>query len=155
MGLTTSQINNDDVGGFYKFGPTGGWYIQKNIQEYSAIQFEMRYTGKGSGDGAGGLKINLGYVETPLLYMISKYAPVTLYGGLSPAIKIFESTSHSYVKNQTNDFARFEVPFAIGAQYQLFSTIHADVRYTQSTFSAGARHWFLNQCVYFTLYKAL
>ncbi len=154
-GFTTSQINNDDVGGFYKFGPTGGMYIQKQLSELYIFQFEMRYSGKGSGDGTGGLRIHLGYIETPLILHYNKFAPFSLYGGLSPAYKLFETTSHSSVPNKTDDFARFEIPFAIGAQYQLFSKIYADVRYTQSTLSAGARHWFLNQCLYFTLYKKL
>lgn len=153
-GVTTSQINNDDVGGFYKFGPTGGFYIQKQLQELTALQFEIRYSAKGSGDGVGGLKINLGYIETPLLLYYSRFSPFSFYAGLSPAIKLFETTSYSLITKQTNDFTRFEIPFAIGACYPIFPKLLADVRYTQSTLSAGGfSHWYLNQCVYFTLCK--
>jgi opacity protein-like surface antigen len=155
-GITTSQINNDDVGGFYKFGPTGGFFIQKKLQEFTALQYEIRYTAKGSSDGAGGLQINLGYIETPLLCKYSKHIPFTFYGGLSPAIKLFETTSHSMVLRETNDFSRFELPFAVGISYNLTSTMYADVRYTQSTVSAGGVHyWYLNQCLYFAVYKNL
>lgn len=153
IGFTTSQINGDGVGGFFKYGPTGGFFVERKFSKNMDGIFEFRYTGKGSGDGVGNLKINLGYVELPFLLRFNTPYKVGLKVGIAPSVKIFEITSFNFSESYSNDFSRVEMPVHMGLDYPLTKKLDFDLRYSYSSISAGQRRRYTNMCLYFTLHK--
>lgn len=146
-GLTTSQINGDGFGGFYKFGATGGFYVCREFSKKSEGILELRYTQKGSSDGVPNIKIQVNYVEIPLLYKYNVNEKLGLIAGISPAIKIFESTEVNFVTSQSSDFWKWDAPYVIGVEYPLSKKINFDIRYAMSTIPVSWHYY--NMCLYF------
>jgi hypothetical protein len=154
IGFTTSQINGDGIGGFYKYGPTAGFFVNRDFSNKIDGIFEIRYTGKGSGDGIGNFKINLGYVELPFLLRYNTSYKLGLKIGIAPAVKVFERTIDAYqYKAHSNDFSIVELPLHMGLDYPLTKKLNFDLRYSYSSISAGQRRRYTNMCLYFTLHR--
>jgi hypothetical protein len=152
-GFTTSQVNGDNLGGFYKFGATGGAFVERKFNTKTSGIFELRFTQKGSGDGKGLMKINLGYVEIPFLVKIQSYQRIAFKFGIAPSFKIFESTYVNTYESATSNFWKWDAPIHIGADYRITDKLLFDVRYSMSTYPIS--HKYSNLCVYFALHKII
>ena len=49
-GVTTSQMEGDGYAGFNKINPQAGFFLQKQLNDISQLQFELIYIQKGSKD---------------------------------------------------------------------------------------------------------
>jgi len=152
-GFTTSQINGDGFGGFNKFGATAGFFVEREFSKKKQGVFEIRYTQKGSADGIPNVKINVGYIELPILYRYITPYKIGLKAGIAPAIKIFETTEVSFIVNQTSDYWIWDLPIHMGFDYELSKKILFDVRYSFSTFPVSWHYY--NWCVYFAFHYYL
>ncbi len=71
-GLTASQIDGDNMGGYDLPGVNVGFFTDLDISENSRLQMELAFIQKGSrepiSDSSNFIKYRLNYVEIPLLY---------------------------------------------------------------------------------------
>jgi hypothetical protein len=78
LGISASQISGDQLAGFNKAGPYGGFYAFTKIKEQGAFQMEINFVQKGSFDGMHPdrgdyyeYSLNMNYIEVPFLYKYS------------------------------------------------------------------------------------
>lgn len=86
FGMTTSQMSGDGLGGWHKFGLTGGGYITAPLSNSKSIRFGIQYAAKGSRTKLDTLTYNsfayrLNYIEVPVQVGFQN-GPFTFYGGL-------------------------------------------------------------------------
>ena len=144
-GITTSQINGDGVGGFYKIGGSFGGFVNRDFTSTITGQFELRFSQKGSGSSLGDFKINVGYVEMPLLIKYRLENSIVIYGGLGAGVRVYESLTTPGLKIKTNDFAPIDVPFYGGAEYHINELLYIDIRSAFSLIPINYKyiHWCL------------
>ena len=72
IGINTSQVSNDNLGGFNKIGLRLGGFVHKAFENFD-FQMELQYINKGSRENIGqntyseGYRLNVNYIEMPLL----------------------------------------------------------------------------------------
>lgn len=73
VGMTTSQISGDGLGGWDKFGLTGGAYVDAPLSSRNGLRMGIYYSDKGSRTKRDTLNFNvfayrLKYIEVPVQY---------------------------------------------------------------------------------------
>jgi len=71
LGMTTSQISGDGLGGWDKFGFTGGAYVNAPFNSKNGLRIGLYYSEKGSRTKRDTLNFNtfayrLNYIEVPM-----------------------------------------------------------------------------------------
>ena len=89
-GFCASQMDGDKLAGYDKFGPTLGFFVNRNFKEKWNGQFEIRYNQKGAASvkNEESYRVRLNYIELPFLasYKITKR--IKGEAGLEPSILI-------------------------------------------------------------------
>ena len=128
LGLSGSQVAGDSYSGYNKFGFMGGGFVNFQLLNILNLQLEMEYVQKGSRQNpdANGLdlrsyKLNLDYVEVPLLLKFSFLKVLKLELGVAAAVLVhsyeeingnsitsrpFQSTNYSTIVGLSFSFAK-------------------------------------------------
>ncbi|MBN2730359.1 MAG: outer membrane beta-barrel protein, partial [Bacteroidales bacterium] len=130
-GLTTSHIWGDEMAGFHKAGFTAGGYVNRAITDKLKAQFEMRYVQKGSKNPTDGFKIQLEYIEIPLLltYDIKKMFCVETGLGYAHLVRAFEGIDDIKFHRV---MPRLDIIAYFGASYRFTERLSINGRYAPS-----------------------
>ena len=111
LGLSTSQVGGDDLGGFNKAGVLVGVFANKKISAVLSFQMEMTFIQKGSNNPNMNENsysdISLSYVEIPLLLKYQQNSTIAIEGGIETAFLISFSDNDIYGKISTNNTTHF------------------------------------------------
>ena len=123
-GVAASQVSGDNLSGFNKAGLYAGGFVNVVLSEKSALQLEMYYIQKGSRKNQRPkvndytvYKLNLQYIEMPLLYRWQFSRRFSLY--LGPALGVLvkntevEKDEAGLLPNRPS-FHRFDLNVVLG-----------------------------------------
>ena len=126
LGLSTSQVSGDHLGGFNKAGILIGGFVNLQLSNTIKGQMEMTFIQKGSNNPKmnknGITDISLSYVEIPLLLKYQQSSTITIEGGVETAFLISSSDNDIYGKlssNKTREFNTTDIGVFIGVDYSI------------------------------------
>ena len=126
LGLSTSQVSGDHLGGFNKAGLLVGGFVNLQLSNTLKGQMEMTFIQKGSNNPKmnenGITDINLSYVEVPLLLKYQQSSTITVEGGIETAFLISSSDNDIYGQlssNKTREFNTTDIGVFIGVDYSI------------------------------------
>lgn len=143
-GIVASQISGDGLGGFNKFSGQIGGFVSKKISDTLQVEFQMYYLQKGSRKAANGItgsltsyKMQLNYIEMPVLLRYNYKNKFNFEGGLSAAVMFKSKVSNAFGELPPNDpenrpFKPLELAFVAGASYPLNKNILIYIRNSNS-----------------------
>jgi hypothetical protein len=124
LGMTTSQISGDGLGGWDKFGITGGAFVSAPLSSKNGFRIGINYADKGSRTKRDTLNFNtftyrLRYVEVPVQYSFQN-GPFTFLSGLYYGRLIRQDIlANSLTYEVIPAFRNFDVGLALGATLQM------------------------------------
>ena len=153
LGLSTSQVGGDDLGGFHKAGLLVGAFTNKSISELLSFQMEMTYVQKGSDNpnmidsehnDYGQEDISSSYIEVPLLLQYHQNNMLKIEGGVQLAYLI-----NGYYNNENgeipiysvNPFIKYDFGLLLGIDYKYSENISLNTRLSNSILPIGAEDW--------------
>jgi len=156
LGVSSSQVNGDDLGGFNKTGLLIGGFANKAISQLFTFQMEMNYIMKGSNnknmtniEHKDYLRedISLSYIEIPLLLQYQKNQVIELEGGvlLGYLIDGFYNDINGKLNNSINPFIEYDLGAILGLTYKHNEKIHANTRLSSSIIPIGKEDYENNQ----------
>ena len=125
LGFNASQVSGDNLGGYDKAGISGGFFVNKTLNEKSELEMRITYSAKGSRDVPNFEKgkytayyLKLNYVEVPILYRY-KFKMVWLMAGLLGGYLISssianESGPYPEISVENRPFKKYEVCTQLG-----------------------------------------
>lgn len=139
LGLSTSQVSGDHLGGFNKAGLLIGSFVNLQLSNTIKGQMEMTFIQKGSNNPKmnenGITDISLSYVEIPLLLKYQQSSTITIEGGLETAFLISSSDNDIYgtlSSNKTREFNTTDVGIFIGIDYSISPKLILNSRISNS-----------------------
>jgi len=151
-GIVASQIHNDDIGGFNKFGGTLGGGVFTPISEELNLQMEINYAMRGSrkrpNPKSGDLTtfaIEPHYVDVPILLkkFIWKFEfEAVLNNGFFLFSRI--SDPNFLLPTSVKEFNRYELAANLGVNVPINEFWHTNVRLHYSITPASGRLQFVN-----------
>ena len=124
LGISTSQVSGDNLGGFNKAGLLIGGFIDLQISNRLKGQMEMTFIQKGSNNPKMNENnysdISLSYVEIPLLLKYQQSRTIGIEGGIETAFLISSSENNIYGQNRYNskrEFNTTDIGIFIGLHY--------------------------------------
>lgn len=112
IGLSTSQVSSDGLGGFDKYGLKLGASVNYNLNKATRSEFSMYYIDKGSNNVNSLFQIDLSYIESS--FTIQKSRKGFIYeGGVSFGVLI-DGITYNNNGNQDRELSLFN-SFDIGA----------------------------------------
>jgi len=137
VGMTTSQISGDGLGGWDKFGLTGGAYVNAPFSSKKGIRVGLFYTEKGSRTKRDTINFNvfayrLKYIEVPIQYSFQN-GPFTFLTGIYYGRLIKQdilSNGASYPVSPA--FRNYDFGLALGATLQLGDHFFIEGKFTTS-----------------------
>ncbi|GIV31457.1 MAG: hypothetical protein KatS3mg029_0808 [Saprospiraceae bacterium] len=146
LGLNASQILGDDSGGYNKLGLQGGLRGIAHLTEKADLYLELTYSQRGSyqKEGSpvcfdGSLKINLQYVEVPVVLAYrdwyiedDDYYKVAANIGFSYGRLLSASAQGSCHDDLVDQFNKNDFSFTIGAEYYSSPKWSFGVRWSKS-----------------------
>ncbi|MDR2962649.1 MAG: PorT family protein [Bacteroidales bacterium] len=150
-GGVTSQIDGDGMGGYNKFSPYGGLFVQRAFDSGRwAAQLEINYTGRGARSSDGNVRSSIGYAEIPLIFSQKLFfLPLYAQLGMAAAVKVFENTTTYNVKQESDDYGTWDFPIIAGAEVRIGGRLAADARFMYSM--ARLNNQFHNNAISFGL----
>ena len=126
LGLSTSQVSGDNLGGFNKAGLLAGGFIDLQLSNTLKIQMEMTFIQKGSNNPNMNENnysdINLSYVEIPFLLKYLQSSTIAIEGGIETAFLISASDNDIYGQisgSSTREFNTTDISIFIGMDYSI------------------------------------
>ena len=126
LGLSTSQVSGDYLGGFNKAGLLVGGFIDLQLSKTLKGQMEMTFIQKGSNNPNMNENnysdINLSYVEIPFLLKYLQSSTIAIEGGIETAFLISASDNDIYGQisaNSTKEFNTTDISIFIGMDYSI------------------------------------
>jgi len=153
LGLSTSQVGGDDLGGFNKAGILAGFFTNKSISELLSFQMEMTYIQKGSNNpnmnNSEHLQdyekpdISSSYIEIPLLLQYHQSEVLKIEGGLLSAYLIngYYNDRIGEIPNETNPFINYDLGLFLGLDYKYSDNISLNTRICNSIFPIGSEDY--------------
>ena len=150
VGLSTTQVSNDNYSGFNKFGPRVGLFINRKL-DWINIQLELQYLTKGSKQNSNNstqnqsinnksfslndsYNFNLNYVGIPLLFSLKVHEKIKLELGNSINILIKQKEEVDFYEIISRKVNRIESAILIGIIYELNKNYHINIRGSNSIF---------------------
>lgn len=124
VGISTSQVSSDNLGGFNKFGLKLGASVFHKVNKGTRAEYSMYYIDKGSRDSENFFKIDLSYIESS--WSLQKSSKGIIYeAGLLFAVLIDGATYDRNGKfdTQNSDFSKYDIGATIGAGVKLKSKV--------------------------------
>ena len=148
VGLSTTQVSNDNYSGFNKFGPRVGLFINRKL-DWINIQLELQYLTKGSKQNSNNstqnqstnnnslslndsYNFNLNYVGIPLLFSLKIHEKIKLELGNSINILIKQREEVDFYEIISRKVNRIESTILIGFIYELNKNYHINIRGSNS-----------------------
>ena len=136
-GMTTSQISGDGLGGWDKFGVTGGAYVNAPLSSKNGLRIGLYYTEKGSRTKRDTINFNvfayrLKYIEVPV-QMSYQNGPFTFLTGVYYGRLIKQdilSNGASYAV--TPAFRNYDLGIALGTTLQLGDHLFLEGKFSTS-----------------------
>ena len=126
LGLSTSQVSGDYLGGFNKAGLLVGGFIDLQLSKTLKGQMEMTFIQKGSNNPNMNENnysdINLSYVEIPFLLKYQQSSTIAIEGGIETAFLISASDNDIYGQisaSSTREFNTTDISIFIGMDYSI------------------------------------
>ena len=126
LGLSTSQVSGDHLGGFNKAGLLVGGFIDLQLNKTLKGQMEMTFIQKGSNNPNMNENsysdISLSYVEIPLLLKYQQSSTIAIEGGIETAFLISASDNDIYGQisgSSTREFNTTDISIFIGMDYSI------------------------------------
>jgi len=139
LGLSTSQVSGDNLGGFNKAGLLAGGFIDLQLSKTLKGQMEMTFIQKGSNNPNMNENsysdISLSYVEIPLLLKYQQSRTIAIEGGIETAFLISASDNDIYGQissNSTKEFNTTDISIFIGINYSINSKLILNSRISNS-----------------------
>ena len=153
LGISASQVNGDDLGGFNKAGLLIGVFANKSISELLSFQMEMSYIQKGSenpkmndSEHANYLKedISSSYIEVPMLLQYHQSNKLKIEGGLLSAYLIDGYYNDKYGKleyDNTPPFIKYDFGLLLGIDYKFSNKLSLNTRLSNSIIPIGTEDY--------------
>ena len=150
LGLSTSQVGGDDLGGFNKAGLLAGVFANKSIAPLFSFQMEMTYIQKGSNNpnmnNSEHLQdyekpdISSSYIEIPLLFQYHQSEVLKIEGGIQFAnlINGYYNDNYGEMSTTTIDpFIDYDIGLLIGMDYKFSENLSLNTRISNSILPIG------------------
>ena len=137
IGMTTSQISGDGLGGWDKFGITGGAFVRAIISSKNGFRIGLNYADKGSRTKRDTLNFNtfayrLKYIEVPVQYSFQN-GPFTFLSGLYYGRLIKQDILANALTYDVNPaFRNYDVGITAGATLQMGDYFFIEGRFSSS-----------------------
>ena len=153
LGLSTSQVGGDDLGGFNKAGLLAGAFVNIPISELLSFQMEMTYTQKGSNnpnmnnsEHSNYLKedISSSYIEVPLLLQYHQSNKLKIEVGVQLAYLIngyYNDLNGKISSNPVDPFIGYDFGLLLGIDYKYSEHISLNTRLSNSILPIGEEDW--------------
>lgn len=155
LGLSTSQVSGDNLGGFNKAGLLIGAFVNRNISSLLSIQMEMTYIQKGSDNPNmndsehmyyGKPDISSSYIEIPLLLQYHQNNKLRIEGGLLAAYLIDGYYNDLYGRmplliNSSNPFIKHDFGLLLGMDYTFSNKLSLNTRLSNSIQPIGSEDY--------------
>ena len=153
LGLSTSQVGGDDLGGFNKSGLLIGVFANKSISEMLSFQMEMTYIQKGSNnpkmndtEHSNYLKEDISsfYIEVPLLLQYYQSNKLKIEVGVQLAYLIngyYNDINGEIPIYSVNPFINYDFGILLGVDYKYSENISLNTRLSNSTLPIGAEDY--------------
>jgi len=154
IGMTTSQISGDGLGGWDKFGITGGAYVNAPFNKKNGLRIGLYYSEKGSRTKRDTLNFNtfsyrLNYIEVPVQWSYQN-GPFTFLSGLyyGQIIKQ-EILANQLTYPVSPPFRNFDIGLGLGAIIQLGDHLFIEGKFSSSIIPTRPSPNFANQNSYY------
>ena len=154
FGMTTSQISGDGLGGWDKFGLTGGAFVSAPLSSKNGFRIGINYADKGSRTKRDTLNFNtyayrLRYVEVPIQYSFQN-GPFTFLSGLYYGRLIKQDVLSNYATFDVNPpFRNFDIGIALGATLQMGDHFFLEGKFSSSVIPTRPSPNFANPISYY------
>lgn len=144
-GFNATQINGDDMAGFNKYGLWFGPFTSYPLKSNWILEAELLFTQKGSrknfspdnpNPGGKWEKVNLNYIEMPLLARYPVNEKIQLHGGLGLAY-LLSSRASTFSAPYQAEFRTYEFNILGGGSYRLSDHFTFIARYQNSLTNIG------------------
>ena len=143
LGISTSQVGGDNLGGFNKAGIIIGVFANKNISPLLGFQAEMIYIEKGSNNPEmmkdGIQDITSSYIEIPLLLQYNQSNTLKIEGGIQTGylIDAYYNDLNGEMDNEINPFIDYDISVLLGMDYKISTNISLNTRISNSIIPIG------------------
>ena len=153
LGLSTSQVGGDNLGGFNKAGLLVGAFVNKSISELLSGQMEMTYIHKGSNNpnmndsehkDYGQENISSSYIEVPLLLQYQQNSKLIIEGGVQLAYLIngyYNDLNGKIPIYSVDPFIKYDFGLLLGIDYRYSEHISLNTRLSNSILPIGAEDY--------------
>ena len=138
VGLSTSQVDGDNLAGFNKAGIKVGGFVNRKLGERCSLAFELEFIQKGSRkplnqDDNTYYLMRLNYLEVPLLLNYQVGGKLKFEAGPSFAalISSYEEDQNGELKGAV-EFNKFDYLINVGATYNISEHWFANARFSYS-----------------------
>lgn len=134
LAVVTSQIDGDAWGGFNKWGYQFGGFATYDFNDRLGLQVEINHSHRGSREIAVQGRINLNYIDVPLLLQYKKVMKNGLAiaeGGLSANLLLSANTGFPpFKQDQTEIYKRLSTELHLGAAYYFVEKVGLYARWS-------------------------
>jgi len=154
LGMTTSQISGDGLGGWDKFGIAGGAFVSAPLSSKNGFRIGFNYADKGSRTKRDTLNFNtfayrLRYIEVPVQYSFQN-GPFTFLSGLYYGRLIRQDIlSNTLTYDVIPAFRNYDIGIALGAALQLGDHLFLEGRFSTSVIPTRPSPNFANPNSYY------
>ena len=153
LGLSTSQVGGDNLGGFNKAGVLVGAFVNKTISPLLSFQMEMTYIQKGSNNPNMNKPehpnylledISSSYIEVPLLLQYLQSEVLKIEGGLQGAYLVegyYNNLSGRMSIVNVEPFIKYDIGLLIGVDYKFSEKLSLNTRISNSILPIGAEDY--------------
>lgn len=133
-GLSASQLDGDNWGGYHKAGLTFGAYTYTKLNKYIDAQLEIRYVQKGSNSNSKEQEVfylsKLNYIELPIFLKYHFLNKFTANIGLASGYLQKSTEDKDGIGDEPADpeFNQFEFSGLLGVGYKITDKIFFDIR---------------------------
>jgi hypothetical protein len=137
FGMTTSQISGDGLGGWDKFGITGGAFVSAPLSSKNGFRLGLNYADKGSRTKRDTLNFNtfsyrLRYIEVPVQYSFQN-GPFTFLTGLYYGRLIKQDILSNSLTYEVNPaFRNYDFGMMLGSTIQMGEHFFIEGRFSTS-----------------------
>ena len=157
LGISTTQVGGDNLGGFNKAGLLTGVFVNKSISSLLSLQMEMTYIQKGSDNpnmnnsehpNFGIQDISSSYTEIPLLIHYQQSEVIKIEGGILTGILIdayYKDNLGKINYGNTPPFIKYDFGLLLGINYKYSEKISLNTRLSNSILAIGTEDYTATQ----------
>jgi hypothetical protein len=125
LGISSSQVSGDNLGGFNKAGLYAGGFVKTPLGEKTFAEMEISYIGKGSRPTSSQSEANpynryptLNYVEVPVLFIYKVQNNIYIEAGLGFGVLVYSREEDFYSEKPIErSYNSTEFSFLFGVDY--------------------------------------